>query len=119
MSFSQMLSGEGVWMVIAATLIPAIGGIWWYIITKVSHIYSKLATAQADMAAKTEQIDRLKHDYKNLKHVVEWNSKKVSDMESDLNYLFWELNKKETAHEQSIQTKRSSYGQSPRRPKQP
>ena len=106
-------------MVVAATLLPAIGAIWWYTITKVSHIYSKLSLAQVDLATKTEQIERINHDLKNLRQAAEWNTKKISDREADLNYLFWELNKKEPTHEQSIQTKRPSHGQSPRRPQQP
>ena len=119
MSLSQMLSGDGVWMVIAATVIPAIGGIWWYIITKVSHIYSKLAAVQAELATKTEQIARIKHDYKNLKQVADWNAKQIADREYDLNYLFWEINKKENANEQSVQAARSAYRQPSRRPEQP
>ena len=117
-ALSELMSGDAVWAVLAAVILPAIGGLWWYIVMKTSHLYSKVAEVKEDLAAKTEQLERLRHDFKNQKLVVDWNAQKLAERETDINYLFWELNK-DYHNEQSLKAERPSNRQPLRRPEQP
>lgn len=116
-ALSELMSGDAVWAVLAAVILPSIGGIWWYLVTKTSHLYSKIAEVKEDLAIKNEQLLRLKHDLKNQRMVVEWNSQKLTERDTDLNYLFWEMNK-DYNNEQGVKAERPSNRQSLRRPEQ-
>ena len=116
-ALSELMSGDAVWAVLAAVIFPSIGGIWWYVVTKTSHLYSKIAEVKEDLAIKNEQLLHLKHDLKNQRMVVEWNSQKITERDTDLNYLFWEMNK-DYNNEQGVKAERSSNRQPLRRPEQ-
>ena len=104
-ALSELMSGDAVWAIQAAIILPSLGAIWWYLVTKTNHLYSKLSEVKEDLAIKNEQIARLKHDLKNHRMAVEWNAQKLVDRETDINYLYWHINK-DINHEQSKQAKR-------------
>ena len=117
-TISQLMSGDAVWAVLAAVILPSIGAIWWYLVTKTSHLYSKIAEVKEDLAIKNEQLERLRHDVRNQRMTVEWNSQKLAERDTDINYLFWEMNK-DYHNEQGFKAERPTNRQPIRRPKQP
>ena len=105
---NELMSSDGLWMVIAAVLLPTLGGLWWYSIHQLSAIRETNAT-------QTERIDRLQHDLRNARQVIEHHDLEFRRIEQDLNYLYWDASKG-VNYEQSVKAKRPSNRQSPRRP---
>ena len=118
--FSNLMSSDAVWAVIAAILLPTLGSLWWYTIHKVSHLYAKLAELKEVESVQAEQIERMRHDFKNLRLVVDWNTEQLKAREMDINYLYWaQIQKGGVPDEQGYPAPRSSNRQSIRRPEQP
>lgn len=105
---NELMSSDGVWMVIAAVLLPTIGGLWWYSIHQLSAI-------RETNASQTEKIERLAHDLRNIRQVIEYHDLEFRRLEQDINYLYWEATKG-VNYEQSVKAKRPSNRQSLGRP---
>ena len=109
---NDLFSSDAVWTVLAAVVLPTIAGIWWFMLSKTSHLYSKLSLVSQDLATKTEKLQNLRHDMKNQRMAIEWHSKELAKLATDLNYVFWELNKK-GPNDQGKQTQGPSNRQPP------
>ncbi len=105
---NELMSSDGLWMVLAAIILPTLGGLWWYSIHQLSAIRETNAT-------QTEKIERLAHDFRNSRMVIEHLDLEFRRLEQDINYLYWEATKG-VNYEQSVKAKRSSNRQPPRRP---
>ena len=114
---SNLMSSDAVWMVVAAGVLPTLGSLWWYTIHKVSHLYSKVSELKEIESVQAEQIERLRHDARNQRMIVDYNSEQLKAREMDVNYLYWaQLQKDGGLNEQGFQAPRSIDRQSTRRP---
>ena len=98
---SDLMTSDGIWSIVSIILIPAFAALSVYTINKVSHLYSKVSEIKEDLAIKTEQYERLRHDMRNQRMVLEFNGTKHAQTDADINYLYWELDKEPIQYEQS------------------
>jgi len=114
-SLSQLMSGDAIWAILAAIILPSIAGIWWYIISKTSHLYSKIAEINNTLAERGAMIKQFERYTKHIDDTLAQHDLELRNREHEINFLFWELTK-DKPNEQGQQTKRPSDRQSIRRP---
>ena len=103
--FSELFSADSLWAVLAVVLVPAIGSVAWYAVTKINHLYSKVAEINTTLAERGTLIKQYEKLAEHVEETLGRHDLELRSREHEINFLFWEMNK-DRPNEQSKQAPR-------------